>query len=82
MSKSRLPEIRALLRQCDDGMTVKGVSEYIGASLAVTRNSLILMPDAYIDRWSSSEATKGQFEAVWCVVIPPENCPHPKGENE
>ena len=82
MSKSRLPEIRALLRRFDDGMTVRSISEYTGASLAVTRNSLILMPDAYIDRWTISEANRGQFEAVWCVVIPPENCPHPRGENE
>lgn len=82
MSKSRLPEIRALLRRFDDGMTARSISEYIGATQAVTYNSLKLMPDAYIDRWTINEATKGQYEGIWCVVIPPENCPHPKDENE
>ena len=82
MSKSRLPEIRALLRQFEDGMTVRSVSEYIGASLAVTYNSLNLMPDAYVDRWTMTETSNGKFEAVWCVVIPPENCPHPMAEND
>ena len=81
MSKSRLPEIRALLKRFYDGMTVRSISEYTGASLAVTYNSLNLMPDAYIDRWKISEATRGQFEAVWCVVVTPENCPHPMDEN-
>ncbi len=33
------------------------------------------MPDAYIDRWIKN----GQrVSAVWCVVVPPENCPRPE----
>jgi hypothetical protein len=82
MKKSRLPEIRNLLRQCDDGMATSSIAEYFGASQDVIRNSLIQMPDAYIDRWIQKRAARGQFEAVWCIVIPPENCPHPTEENE
>jgi len=34
------------------------------------------MPDAYIDRWQKINA-KNNYAAVWCVVVPPENCPKP-----
>lgn len=78
MSKSRHPEIRLLLRKFDDGMTARSISEYIGASQAVIYKSLQAMPDAYIDRWANNPGSRGQFESVWCVIVPPDNCPHPK----
>jgi hypothetical protein len=78
MSKSRHPEIRLLLRQFDDGMTARSISEYIGASQTVVYKSLQSMPDAYIDRWANNPGARGQFESVWCVIVPPDNCPHPK----
>lgn len=31
-------------------------------------------PDAYIDRWIKKD---NYLTAVWCVVVPPENCPRP-----
>jgi hypothetical protein len=32
-------------------------------------------PDAYIDRWIK----RGNITtAVWCVVVPPPNCPRPE----
>lgn len=33
------------------------------------------MPDAYIDRWLK---TGQRVTAVWCVVVPPDNCPRPE----
>ena len=33
------------------------------------------MPVAYIDRWV--DPVRGQWRAVWCVVVPPEHCPYP-----
>jgi hypothetical protein len=75
MSRSRHPEIRALLRANDDGMTVTQISAALGARLDSVRWSLYSMPDAYIDRWDGP--IRGQYAAVWCVVVPPENCPHP-----
>jgi len=79
---SRIKQVRDLLRQSSDGLTVK---EIIKAIPDVTRPHLsrILnnMPDAYIDRWQSDK-TKRWHRAVWCVVIPPENCPKPQNNDE
>jgi predicted transcriptional regulator len=77
MSKSRMPEIRELLRREDDGMTIRSIAEYLGANPMSIRNCIHQMPDAYIDRWEISKATRGQFESVWCVIVPPEHCPKP-----
>ena len=42
-----------------------------------THNALRNMPDTYIDRWT--EAKQGQpSQAVWCAVVPPEDCPKPR----
>jgi hypothetical protein len=38
--------------------------------------SLKCMPDAYIDRWFATGRNR-YYSAVWCVVVPPENCPKP-----
>ena len=42
-----------------------------------TYNALRNMPDTYIDRWT--KAKQGQpSQAVWCAVVPPEDCPKPR----
>ena len=41
------------------------------------RKVLKNMPDVYIDRWEP--APRKQYKAVWCVVIPPIDCPRPDG---
>ena len=82
--KSYHPDIRALLREHADGMTVAQLTVQLRMSTKEMqpdhiRNSLATMPDAYIDRWEGPN--RGQYAAVWCVVVPPENCPKPtKGE--
>jgi hypothetical protein len=69
-------EIRALLRANPDGLTLKQiVDEFPQRTLVNVRRSLKALPDAYIDRWES--APRKAYKAVWCVVIPPEDCPHP-----
>jgi hypothetical protein len=75
MSKSHGPAIRALLRQELDGLTLRAIADELSITPEVTRNSLLRMPDAYIDRWQTTSG--GPPAAVWCVVVPPENCPHP-----
>ena len=75
MRKPRHPEIRALLRANDDGMTVAQLSTALGSRNDVVKNCLLAMPDAYIDRYL--KPVRGQHPAVWCVVVPPANCPHP-----
>lgn len=75
MSRSRHPDIRALLRTLEDGMPAADIAAALGAPLEPVRLALKNMPDAYIDRWDGP--VRGQYAAVWCVVVPPPNCPHP-----
>lgn len=81
MSKSRHPEIRALLKKYDDGLTAKEISAILDKKTDSVRNALQAMPDVYIDRWL--EAKQGMREqAVWCVITVPENCPKPEKKSE
>jgi hypothetical protein len=65
-----------LLRANPDGLTLKQiVDEFPQRTLVNVRRSLKALPDAYIDRWES--APRKAYKAIWCVVIPPEDCPHP-----
>ena len=73
--KSHAPAIRALLRGEPDGLSLQRIAQRLGISPEVARNCIGRMPDAYIDRWMTKP--KGPPAAVWCVVVPPENCPHP-----
>jgi hypothetical protein len=79
MSRSRHPEIRALLRANDDGMTIAQISATLDISQNSVRQALEAMPDVYIDRYL--DPVRGQYPAVWCAVVPPPNCPHPKGSD-
>jgi predicted transcriptional regulator len=73
---SHLPKVRALLRQ-SDGMTASEIAEALDVLPSVIHRSLHAMPDAYIDRWAKTNGNPGHYGAVWCVVVPPENCPKP-----
>ena len=73
--KSKHDLVRKVLRESEDGLTAKQITEAVGVDKDPLSRILQTMPDAYIDRWSGP--TKGQYSAVWCVVVPPENCPHP-----
>lgn len=84
MSKSHHEAIRGLLRRNPDGMTTSELAECmrhldppINVADTGVNVSLKSMWDAYIDRWTP--ANPGVWAAVWCVVIPPENCPKPEG---
>jgi hypothetical protein len=74
----RIAQVRSILRQAEDGMTVSQLS--LRTELDRPHLSRILrgMPDAYIDRWIKHPRT---YEAVWAVVVPPENCPKPNVKN-
>lgn len=70
--------IRAELRCRQDGMKALDLSILTDADKSDVYYSLKNMPDAYIDRWEPSTAQRGpRHVAVWCVVVPPENCPKP-----
>jgi hypothetical protein len=78
MRKPHHPSIRELLRQHPDGLTISAIQHTLCISKdATVRRCLEVMPDAYIDRWTTTRNSRGQFLAVWCVVVPPENCPYP-----
>ena len=73
-------QIRALLRTACDGLTVNEICGELEISGVVARKVLSKMPDAYIDRWLVQAA--GAPAAVWCVVVPPPNCPRPRKKLE
>ena len=77
MKKPHTPDIRALLRENINGMTVAELLAKLPKinRAETARKCLERMPDAYIDRWV--KGGRGQYFAVWCVVVPPEHCPHP-----
>ena len=80
MSRSRHPDIRNMLRAIEDGMTVPALAAALGAKdVEPIRLALKNMPDTYIDRWDGP--VQGQYVAVWCVVVPPGDCPRPKERN-
>lgn len=73
--RSRHPDIRTLLKTNPDGMTVAQIAAVLKALPGSVNKALTHMPDAYVDRWT--DPVKGQYQAVWCVITPPENCPRP-----
>jgi hypothetical protein len=73
--KSKHDLVRKVLRESEDGLTAKQITVQMQVGADSLSRILNAMPDAYIDRWVGP--TNGQYSAVWCVVIPPENCPHP-----
>ena len=68
--------IRAVLRNNLDGMTVHAIADHLDMKPPSIRKRLTDMPDTYIDRWTHY-GVKGMPSAVWCVVVPPANCPRP-----
>ena len=77
MRLSVIKSVRVTLRGIPDGITLEDLSELLGRSKYNVRKALKNMPDVYIDRWEV--APRGQYKAVWCVVIPPTDCPRPEG---
>ena len=70
------PVIRKILREEEDGTTVAELADRLGAKKDSIASALTRMTDTYIDRWT--EAGQGRpYEAIWCIVTPPENCPKP-----
>lgn len=76
--KTYHPSIRQALRDHPDGLTVRQLGVFV-PGLEGSKNgyqALHAMPDAYIDRWEGPY--RGQWRAVWCVVVPPPYCPKPE----
>ena len=73
-------QIRALLRTHSDGMTLEQFVWAVKRDKANIKKIIRAMPDAYIDRWEA--APRKQYAAVWCVVVPPEDCPRPENVDD
>jgi len=70
-------DVRQALRDNPDGLKVSQIVEITGANEnAVNRLLRKSFPDSYIDRWEYRGKTK-YLDAVWCVVVPPQDCPKP-----
>ena len=76
--KSQWPQrIREMLRNEEDGSTVAELALRLDARKVSIAAALARMPDTYIDRWTEAGQSR-PYEAIWCVVTPPENCPKPE----
>ncbi len=73
--------VRELLINNPDGMDVYTIANNLNREPHNVRRLLKTMPDAYIDRWTHYGGT-GMPSAIWCVVVPPENCPRPDAKRK
>lgn len=74
-SNVRINKTRELLRDNQDGLTAKQIAQVFDYdNMPHMYRILKSMPDAYIDRWVKDGK---RLSAVWCVVVPPPNCPKP-----
>lgn len=74
MHKSNHHAVRMALHKYPDGLTISEIAERTEIHRGSINRVLTQMADAYIDRWTSH---RKQWAAVWCVIVPPENCPKP-----
>jgi hypothetical protein len=81
MSVSQHPRIRRLLHQYHDGLTAIQIAERLELKDDSVREALKEMPDTYIDRWLEAKQSLRE-QAVWCAVVPPEDCPRPTSKGK
>lgn len=74
---SLVNEIRKYLRLEEDGATAGEIAGEFRLKKNTIYSSLRRMPDVYIDRWTEAGQQR-PYEAIWCIVTPPENCPKPE----
>lgn len=78
------PLLREILRDNMDGLTLVQLMTQLARKVPDrkmdidnVRKVLKKMPDTYIDRHTRECVRTGRYEAVWCVVVPPPDCPSP-----
>jgi hypothetical protein len=70
--------LRTLLRDNPDGLDVGTMANNLEREPSGIRKLLAKMPDAYIDRWVRLRGNPPI--SIWCVVVPPDNCPKPENQ--
>jgi hypothetical protein len=78
MRTNTTQSLRTLLRDNPDGLDVGTIANYLEREPSGIRKLLAKMPDAYIDRWVRLRGNPPL--SIWCVVVPPENCPKPENQ--
>ena len=75
-------QLRAILKSHPEGLSTVALSNMTGRNNTNVGRLLHNMPDVYIDRWEKYKfgAHNVGYQAVWCIVTPPDNCPHPTRE--
>ncbi len=76
MTPNTILTVRAALRLAEDGMTLNEIAEKTGLPYRAVHRAVPKMPDVYIDRWRAPDGAY-PYQAVWCAVEVPENCPKP-----
>jgi hypothetical protein len=66
--------IRDALAQSPDGLTSREIAVMLNVDVSQISRSLTLMPDVYIDRWTSC---KNKYTSVHCLAFVPDDCPYP-----
>jgi hypothetical protein len=78
MRTNSTQSLRTLLRASPDGLDVGTIANTLEREPSNIRKLLAGMPDAYIDRWLRQRGNPPT--AIWCVVVPPDNCPKPDNQ--
>jgi hypothetical protein len=61
-------------------MTVLDLAEQLDRRADSIYAALRNMPDSYIGSWTEAQR-QAPAEAVWCLIVPPKNCPKPNARN-
>jgi hypothetical protein len=72
--------IERLLREHPFGMTVRQITEALGAEKEAVRSALRVMPHVYVDRWLAVRTGAGgcvQWAAVYALADIPPDMPRP-----
>ena len=78
MRTNATQSVRTLLRASPDGLDVGTIANNLEREPSSIRKRLAKMPDAYIDRWMRHG--RNPPIAIWCVIVPPDNCPRPDNQ--
>jgi predicted transcriptional regulator len=76
--QSKHNQIRELLLQAEDGMTVNEIAARLDTDPVVIRQALKTVYGVYIDRWNAPK--RGQYSAVYVCVVVPEDTPKPRSK--
>jgi hypothetical protein len=76
MRPTRQKAIREMLKKHPYGLTRVELSEKLDIHISNIRTAIKAMPDVYVDRWIMG--SRKQYQKIYCVVVAPEDCPHPK----